>query len=125
MGAELRGYRSHPKMKISDHKPVSSVFDCDVRVVDTKREKDVLEEITRKLDKLENDTLPQVDLSATEFVFENVKFQVREDNGYLQYINGSRDVSVCVCVSVGAPVQDTGGHQYWNAASASVLHSQT
>lgn len=41
------------------------------------REKDVLEEITRKLDKLENDTLPQVDLSATEFVFTDVKFQVR------------------------------------------------
>ena len=45
-------------------------------MVDPAREKDTLEEITRKLDKLENDTLPQVDLSATEFVFKDVKFQV-------------------------------------------------
>lgn len=97
MGAELRGYRSHPKMKISDHKPVSAVFDCNVRVVDTKREKDVLEEITRKLDKLENDTLPQVDLSATEFIFEDVKFQVREDHGYLSIVMAA-GTYVCVCV---------------------------
>ena len=41
------------------------------------KEKDTLEEITRKLDKLENDTLPQVDLSTTEFVFKDVKFQVQ------------------------------------------------
>ena len=47
-----------------------------VRVVDPAREKDTLEDITRKLDKLENDTLPQVDLSQTEFIFRNVKFQV-------------------------------------------------
>ena len=121
MGAELRGYRSHPKMRISDHKPVSAVFDCDVRVVDTKREKDVLEEITRKLDKLENDTLPQVDLSPTEFVFEDIKFQVREGHDYVPAVLYWQHVCVCV----GAPVQDTGGNQYWNAASASVLHSQT
>ena len=40
------------------------------------KERDILEEITRKLDKLENDILPQVDLSATEFTFTDVKFQV-------------------------------------------------
>ena len=48
-----------------------------MRVVNPKSEKEILEDITRKLDKLENDTLPQVDLSATEFIFTDVKFQVR------------------------------------------------
>ncbi len=36
----------------------------------------MLEQITWKLDKLENDTLPQVDLNKTEFHFPNVKFLV-------------------------------------------------
>ena len=31
-----------------------------------KKEREVLEQITWKLDKLENDTLPQVDLNAKE-----------------------------------------------------------
>ena len=35
-------------------------------MVDPKKEKEVLEEITWRLDKLENDTLPQVDLNKTE-----------------------------------------------------------
>ena len=65
-----------------------------VRVVDPVREKDVLEDITRKLDKLENDTLPQVDLSQTEFFFKDVKFQVQP---FLPKIASTLCVCVCVC----------------------------
>ncbi len=36
------------------------------REVDPTKEKEVLERITWRLDKLENDTLPQVDLNVTE-----------------------------------------------------------
>ena len=35
-------------------------------MVDSKKEKEVLEEITWRLNKLENGTLPQVDLNKTE-----------------------------------------------------------
>ena len=35
-------------------------------MVDPKKEKEVLEEINWRLDKLESDTLPQVDLDKTE-----------------------------------------------------------
>lgn len=94
MGAELRGYRSHPKLKISDHKPVSAVFDTSVRVVDPGREKEALEEITRKLDKLENDTLPQVDLSQTEFIFKDVKFLLPQSKKLIITNTGSRPVLV-------------------------------
>ena len=81
-------YRSHPKLQISDHKPVSSLFNATVsvyrecvtitamitsslspaqlRVVVPSKEKEVLEQVTWRLDKLENDTLPQVDLSTLE-----------------------------------------------------------
>ena len=42
----------------------SSIFQ--VKVVDKKREKSVLEEVVRELDKRENDFLPQVQLSIKE-----------------------------------------------------------
>lgn len=42
------------------------LFVCQVREVDPLKEKLVLEQITWRLDKLENDTLPQVDLNVTE-----------------------------------------------------------
>ncbi len=37
-----------------------------MRVVVPSKEKEVLEQVTWRLDKLENDTLPQVDLSSLE-----------------------------------------------------------
>ena len=73
-----------------------------MRVVVPEKEREVLEEITRKLDKLENDTLPQVDLSAREFIFTDVKFQVSLSAGTAGVSMGScagSDVSrVCMCV---------------------------
>ena len=69
-----------------------------MRVVVPEKEREVLEEITRKLDKLENDTLPQVDLSAREFIFTDVKFQVSLSAGTAGLRIWSCDVSVCVSV---------------------------
>ena len=67
-------------------------------MVDPVREKNVLEEITRRLDKMENDTLPQVDLSQTEFVFTNVKFQVRQHLVVRLVVSVTVCVCDCVCV---------------------------
>lgn len=74
-------YRYHPELKISDHKPVSSLFDAEVRVIDEEKYKKVYEDIMKQLDRLENDYLPQVKLDKTEFVFNDVKFiEQREDS---------------------------------------------
>ena len=43
-------YRSHEKLTVSDHKPVSAVFKVGLSVVDNVRRKKVQEEIERKLD---------------------------------------------------------------------------
>ncbi|XP_059142806.1 inositol polyphosphate 5-phosphatase OCRL-like [Physella acuta] len=67
-------YDSHPQLKVSDHKPVSSLFEIGVRVIDQKRYKRVYEDIMKHLDRLENDYLPQIKLDITECVFKDVKF---------------------------------------------------
>ena len=67
-------YRYHPELKISDHKPVSTLFDTEVRVIDEEKSKKVYEDIMKHLDKVENDYLPQVKLDKTEIIFNDVRF---------------------------------------------------
>lgn len=67
-------YQSHMALKTSDHKPVSSVFDIGVRVINEELYRKTLEKIVRSLDKMENASIPSVSLSKREFCFQNVKF---------------------------------------------------
>ncbi|XP_071115406.1 type II inositol 1,4,5-trisphosphate 5-phosphatase-like [Haliotis cracherodii] len=67
-------YDSHPQLRVSDHKPVSALFDAGIRVIDVEKSKKVYEDVMKKLDRIENEYLPQVKLDNTEFVFEDVKF---------------------------------------------------
>ncbi|XP_057338294.1 inositol polyphosphate 5-phosphatase OCRL [Microplitis mediator] len=67
-------YRSHPDLRISDHKPVSAIFDAQIRVIDMTKYRKIHEEVMKKLDKLENEFLPQVMVDTTEIIFDVLKF---------------------------------------------------
>ncbi|KAF0754717.1 inositol polyphosphate 5-phosphatase OCRL-1 [Aphis craccivora] len=67
-------YRSHPNLLISDHKPVSALFESEVKVVDLTKYRKIHEHIMKKLDKAENEYLPQVMVDNTEIIFHKVKF---------------------------------------------------
>uniref|UniRef100_A0A2K6GNC0 Type II inositol 1,4,5-trisphosphate 5-phosphatase n=1 Tax=Propithecus coquereli TaxID=379532 RepID=A0A2K6GNC0_PROCO len=98
-------YQSHMALKTSDHKPVSSVFDIGVKVINEELYRKTLEEIVRSLDKMENANIPSVSLSKREFYFQNVKYmQLQVDsfkihNGQVpcqfEFINKPDEKSYC------------------------------
>ncbi|KAG5346533.1 OCRL phosphatase, partial [Acromyrmex charruanus] len=67
-------YKSHPELKISDHKPVSASFDSQIRIIDTAKYRKIHEEVMKKLDKLENEFLPQVMVDTTDIIFDVLRF---------------------------------------------------
>ncbi|XP_078187393.1 type II inositol 1,4,5-trisphosphate 5-phosphatase isoform X15 [Callithrix jacchus] len=98
-------YQSHMALKTSDHKPVHSLFDIGVRVINDELYRKTLEEIVRSLDKMENANIPSVSLSKREFCFQNVKYmqlQVESftiHNGqvpcHFEFINKPDEESYC------------------------------
>ncbi|XP_024257125.1 type II inositol 1,4,5-trisphosphate 5-phosphatase isoform X2 [Oncorhynchus tshawytscha] len=67
-------YQSHMALKTSDHKPVSSLLEIGIKLVNEESYKKTFEEIVRSLDKMENECIPSLTLSMREFHFKDVKF---------------------------------------------------
>ncbi|XP_033224962.1 inositol polyphosphate 5-phosphatase OCRL isoform X2 [Belonocnema kinseyi] len=99
-------YRSHPELKISDHKPVSAIFNSQISVIDRVKYRKIHEEVIRKLDKLENEFLPQVMVDATEIIFDPLKFLERSNKDLIiantgqvpvqfEFIKKPNDISYC------------------------------
>ncbi|KAJ3023387.1 UNVERIFIED_CONTAM: hypothetical protein HDU68_008622 [Siphonaria sp. JEL0065] len=67
-------YKSSMELKMSDHKPVSAVFQAQIRTVDDSKKETISEELMKVLDKLENDSLPRLEVAEDIVSFGDVKF---------------------------------------------------
>lgn len=72
---KLLAYRSHPKLKLSDHKPISALFQASVKVKNSAKYDKVYEEVMKKFDRLENEFQPQVSVDQAEINFDQVTFR--------------------------------------------------
>jgi len=68
-------YRSHPKLRLSDHKPVSALFDTQIKVINPENYKKTYKEVMMILDRNENDTLPQVSVDKNQINFGKLSFR--------------------------------------------------
>lgn len=57
-----RYFRS--ELMTSDHKPVSAIFELNAKQIDQERRREIAMDITKQLDRKENESIPQCELSA-------------------------------------------------------------
>lgn len=67
-------YSSIMPLKVSDHKPVYSVFTVVIPSINIERKKKINEEILKTMDKRENDSQPQITVSETDIHFDTIRF---------------------------------------------------
>lgn len=72
---ELLSYKSHPSLRSSDHKPVTAVFESSVKVINMDKYRLTYQDVMKRLDKIENELLPQVTVDKTDIVFDGVTFR--------------------------------------------------
>ncbi|CAD5206506.1 unnamed protein product [Bursaphelenchus okinawaensis] len=68
-------YESREAVVFSDHKPVCSNFQAEIKKVDKKKRNLVYDELLRETDRKTNDLLPSIQVSSTEVSFGQVYFR--------------------------------------------------
>ena len=69
----LRSYRRH-ELLTSDHRPVSAVFSSVIKSVILQKRHEVYRNLIRKIDKFENESIPDVRVSEKEIVFGDIEY---------------------------------------------------
>ncbi|KAI8894695.1 Endonuclease/exonuclease/phosphatase [Globomyces pollinis-pini] len=73
---QCTNYNSIPVMVSSDHKPVNATFIAQMRHLDKKKLDECITDLTRQLDKLENESLPILEFKENDCFFGNVEVLV-------------------------------------------------
>ncbi|MDP2438746.1 MAG: endonuclease/exonuclease/phosphatase family protein [archaeon] len=71
----LQAYRRH-ELLTSDHRPVSATFITTIKSVIVQKRRSVYNELVRKIDKIENDSIPDVRVSEKEISFGEVEYML-------------------------------------------------
>lgn len=69
-------YNSCMAIKLSDHRPVESLFEVQVGVINRQRQRQVCKDLMRNLDTWENQSIPKLQLDANSFEFLDLRFAV-------------------------------------------------
>ncbi|KAL6061671.1 phosphoinositide 5-phosphatase [Balamuthia mandrillaris] len=72
---KLISYSRHELLS-SDHRPVTALVDVQVKSVIASKRSQVYQDVVKKLDKMENECMPDATISSHKFVFENVRVLV-------------------------------------------------
>ncbi|KAJ3238941.1 hypothetical protein HDU78_003117 [Chytriomyces hyalinus] len=69
-------YRSTMELTLSDHKPVSALFDAKIRAVQKEKMEVLANQLAKQLDKFENESIPTLEVKDSNISFDNVRFLV-------------------------------------------------
>ncbi|KAL0481230.1 inositol polyphosphate 5-phosphatase [Acrasis kona] len=73
-GIQQLYYSMHNTFMISDHKPIVSCFKVPIKIIVQDKYKQLYRELIKMLDKLENDMLPEIQLSTQMLQFDTVEY---------------------------------------------------
>uniref|UniRef100_A0A8C7DZJ1 phosphoinositide 5-phosphatase n=1 Tax=Oncorhynchus kisutch TaxID=8019 RepID=A0A8C7DZJ1_ONCKI len=104
-------YQSHMDLKTSDHKPVSSLLEMGIKLVNEESYKNTFEEIVRSLDKMENECIPSVTLSRREVSDSTVNSAEPCERRLSIELCGNVDIDLEVFVNRSTATELNAGHQ--------------
>jgi phosphatidylinositol-bisphosphatase len=73
----------------SDHKPISALFNSNLKIINNEKEKEVYNNIIKKLENSKNNSLPEVEISGLKIEILDLKYDVPSNASVLIRNTGS------------------------------------
>ncbi|KAJ3431209.1 hypothetical protein M0812_02885 [Anaeramoeba flamelloides] len=84
-----RGYCSHPKFTVSDHKPVVGFFELTLLKIDPDLQFQYKKKLTKELDKAENESKPDASVSTNQIDFLDCRYNIIKKGSFTLKNKGS------------------------------------
>lgn len=96
-------YRSHPKLLLSDHKPVSALFNTQIKIINTDEYKKAYKEVVKQLGIKRSDIRPEISVDKKQIDFGKFSFRDRATGTVTITNTGLVDVYFELRLRSGAP----------------------